>query len=126
MDIKDSMEVFIKEDPFSLNEKMETIQQIKFGWFKKYAKAGEDVAQDRALIQSCLQNNYSEAIGNTKKNASMESLEAWACANKMEEYPDIWADYIKAKENLLVASRILTTLEADLSSLQTRCRIFEK
>ena len=135
MEIDNMKEVFIKEDPFQLNKKMETIQQIKFEWFKRYAKAGDVVAEYRSLIQSALVYNYSEAIEGTKKNASMETLEAFVCTIEKPKTSEefifcdmkiVWKKYVRAKEELSTASRVLTTLEADLSALQTRCRIFEK
>ncbi len=125
IDLNQIKDVFIKEDPFALNEKMNNLQVEKFEWFKEYARAGDNVARLRAIIQDNLRANYSSAIDGTKKNASMEALELWICAKDIT-LGTIWKKYIEEKEKKEVASRILTTLEADLSALQSRANIFKQ
>lgn len=118
-------DIFVDEDPYELNKKMEMVQREKMEVLKAMIQVGSIVAKNRGIIHSFLRRNYRSAVAGTKKNAGMEALELWAGAQN-ETIGTAFDLYVHYKEKYSVLDKIRTSLESDLSGLQSRSNIFKE
>lgn len=123
--LPDLKDIFVKEDPFELNRKMELVQKEKMDVLRAMIQVGGIVAKNRGILHKYLRSNYKMAIANTKKNAGMEALELWAGAQD-EEVGLAYDLYVHYKEKYHTMDKIRMSLESDLSGLQSRSNIFKE
>lgn len=117
-------DIFVKENPFELNLKMEKVQEQKADVILQQIKLNEIIADNRKKLHGYLRANYLEAINSTKKNAGMDALELWAGASG--DIGDGYESYIWAKEKYNFLDKVRVSLESDISALQSRARIFQE
>ena len=124
MDLSQLKDIFVKEDPHALNEKMNDLQVTKQQVLQTMITIGNQLSKSRQKIHAHLRDNFQRALDSTKKSAGMEVFELWAGA----DMPDgiAYSDYVYAKDKMKWLDKIRESLDTDLSVLQSRAKIFQE
>ena len=119
-------DVFTREDPQELNIKLNNVQVEKQKVIEAMILAESIHSPARQVIHSYLRRNYKRAIDETKKNAGIEALELWAVSDMPATEANPYDQYMLTKERLHFLDKVRTSLETDMSALQSRIRIFKE